>query len=359
MKRKLLLFIMTLMSIQSICAQDPSFAQFFSSPLNINPALTADIKGRWRVISNYRDQWLGIGSPYSTATTSFDTKLGTNMVENYVDENYRFGVGGMFMHDETMGGVLKSNYGSLDISANILLAEGSGVEITGNRIRHNNHVTTEGSEHRIGVGFGVIYGDKRMDFGKLNFGEQFIGHGFDSNLPSGESALSDMKPYFSSSAGIVYSYRSVNTNMDLGAAAFHFTKPKQSFLSDEKQILPIRYVAHGNFETYLSQLLVLQTNGIYQSQAGTHYFSVGGALGIIIPVVDGDDVVLNGGMWYWSKNAVIPYLGLAYRNFQFGLSYDVTTSGLNTANARPKTFELSLIFRGQGQGRGDIPSPWR
>lgn len=359
MKRRILLFLIALLLAKYNYSQDPSFAQFFSSPLNINPALTADIKGKWRVISNYRDQWLGIGSPYSTATTSFDAKLGTNIVENYVDENYRFGIGGMFMHDETMGGILKSNYGSFNVSANILLAEGSGIELNGAHIRHNNHVTTDGSEHRLGVGFGVIYGDKRMDFSKLNFGEQFIGHGFDSNLPSGESALSNMKPYFSSSAGLLYSYRSVNTNMDLGVAAFHFTKPKQSFLNDDKQILPIRYVAHGNFETYLSQLLVLQTNAIYQSQAGTHYYSVGGALGYIMPIVDGDDVILNAGMWYWSNNAVVPYIGLAFRNFQLGASYDVTISELNARQSRPKTFELSLILRGQGKGRGDIPSPWR
>jgi hypothetical protein len=40
-------------------AQDPSFAQFFSSPLNVNPALTARINSQWRAIANFRDQWIG------------------------------------------------------------------------------------------------------------------------------------------------------------------------------------------------------------------------------------------------------------------------------------------------------------
>ena len=52
------------------------------------------------------------------------------------------------------------------------------------------------------------------------------------------------------------------------------------------------------------------------------------------------------GVWYWSKNAVIPYIGFAYKDFQLGLSYDVTISKLNQASIAPKTFELSLIYRG-------------
>ena len=42
-------------------AQDPSFSQFFSSPLNINPGLTANINSKWRMVSNFRNQWIEIG----------------------------------------------------------------------------------------------------------------------------------------------------------------------------------------------------------------------------------------------------------------------------------------------------------
>src|SRR5450432_1209466 len=63
-----------LMSISSY-GQDPSFSQFFSSPLNINPALTANINTDWRVISNIRNQWVGLASPYATGTLCFDSKV--------------------------------------------------------------------------------------------------------------------------------------------------------------------------------------------------------------------------------------------------------------------------------------------
>ena len=39
--KKILLVISILMFVKWVQAQDPSFSQFFSSPLNVNPALTA------------------------------------------------------------------------------------------------------------------------------------------------------------------------------------------------------------------------------------------------------------------------------------------------------------------------------
>jgi hypothetical protein len=71
------------------------------------------------------------------------------------------------------------------------------------------------------------------------------------------------------------------------------------------------------------------------------------------------DVILNGGVWFWSKNAVIPYVGFAYKDFQLGLSYDVTISKLNQASIKPKTFELSLIYRGIKDTPFGIPCPWK
>src|SRR3954452_7603802 len=75
-------------------AQDPSFSQFFSSPLNVDPALTGNINADWRLISNIRNQWMGSSSPYVTGTVSFDTKLLTTRIANIPEGNY-FGVGSM------------------------------------------------------------------------------------------------------------------------------------------------------------------------------------------------------------------------------------------------------------------------
>jgi hypothetical protein len=119
----------------------------------------------------------------------------------------------------------------------------------------------------------------------------------------------------------------------------------------------MRKVIHANFETFLNTQVVLNANAIYQFQDEAKYYSFGGGLGYYVP--DNPDIILNAGLWYWAKNAIIPYVGFAYKNFQLGLSYDLTISKLNKASIKPQTFELSLIFRGSKAPAQIIPCPWK
>lgn len=317
-------------------AQDPSFSQFFSSPLNVNPALTGNINGDWRVIANLRSQYAGPAYPYQTGTISFDAKL----LSDRLPENHTLGVGTMFMYDKAMDGILKSTYASANFSYNLKLF---GDE----------------TEHYLGAGIGLIYGYRFIDFSRLVFGEQFTGNGFNVNLPTGEFALSDMKQYLSTSAGIVYSIRSEYSNFDIGYSGFHLNRPKQTFLQDENQILPIRHVVHANYETSLNDALVLMANGVYMKQNTASYFSVGGGLGYYLDTEG--EMMINGGLWYWNKNAIVPYIGFTYKNFQAGFSYDVAISKLNDAPQRPRTWEFSFIIRNgkKEKNKGIIPCPWR
>lgn len=334
-------FIISLFTVTASNAQDPSFAQFFSSPLNINPALTANINSDWRLISNIRDQWIGPASPYVTGTISYDSKILQNKNSSVPESSNYLGIGGMLMYDKTMGGIQKSTYASLNLSYNVKLSEDD----------YNN-------TQKLSMGFGGIYGKKNIDFSKLDFSNQFTGTGFDTNLPSGETALSNMKAYVSISAGLVYSASSEKSNFDMGVAAFHLNKPKQSYMEDEHQFLAIRKVAHANFETIVNDKVVFNANAIYQNQARANYFSVGGSLGYHIDEEE-DGTMVNGGLWYWSKNAVIPYVGLVYKDLQVGFSYDVTISKLAQAERKPSTFEVSIILRGTRRSSGAIPCPWK
>lgn len=318
-------------------AQDPAFSQFFSSPLNINPALTGNIISEWRVISNMRSQWMGPVSPYQTATVSAD---GRPFRDKLPDKTI-IGIGTMLMTDRVMGGAIAGNFASLNVALNLKFAEGYN-----------------GEEHMLGLGIGGIYGHRRVDYTKLNFAEQFNGRTFDTNLPTGQTVLSQMKPYFSTSVGAIYSLLGDDYNLDIGYAQFHSNRPRQSFLEDQLQVLPIRHVAHANYERYLSQTLVLNTNVIYQRQSTAQYLSVGGALGYYLSSTE--DIILNAGVWYWSNNAVVPYVGYVFRNMQFGLSYDATVSKFSYPRRPPRTIELSIIFRGdRDRNRGIIPCPWK
>src|SRR5262245_36475811 len=134
--KKLFFSVVMLSVLSSLKAQDPSFAQFFSSPLNVNPALTGNYYGKFRMITNFRNQWVGPGDPYSTGTLSAESKIFQNAAENYVDELTRVGVGGMMMFDQSLGGGLKSNYASINFSGNIRLASMPAPDVNGLRIHH-------------------------------------------------------------------------------------------------------------------------------------------------------------------------------------------------------------------------------
>ena len=126
---------MLLLMNMSSYGQDPSFSQFYSSPLNVNPALTGNINADWRVISNIRNQWVGLNSPYATGTISYDTKI---MQNEDVPGNNFVGLGGMLMYDRTMSGIVKSTYASLDLSYNMTLGEDNNSNM-----------------HRLAIGFGA------------------------------------------------------------------------------------------------------------------------------------------------------------------------------------------------------------
>ena len=338
--KNLRLFVLLLVA-GSCYGQDPQFSQFFSSPLNINPALTARINSDWRMITNIKDQWIGPASPYVTGTISYDRKIFQNKIPNVdnSDDNV-FGIGGMLMYDRAMNGIQKSTYGSLNLSYNVLFAEGMV------------------GKHRLGLGFGTTYARRYIDFSRLYFQNQWIGYnGFNTSLPTGESALSEMKPYFSLNTGAIYTYYTEKSNFDLGAAVYHVNKPKQTFLEDPNQYLAMRKVAHANFETFLNENVVLNINTVYQEQEKANYYSFGGGLGYFIQ--GQQNTILNIGAWYWSKHAIIPYVGLAMGDMQFGASYDITISKLRYADPRPKTFELSLILRGVKNPVNVIPCPWK
>jgi type IX secretion system PorP/SprF family membrane protein len=323
-----------------ICAgQDPNFAQFFSSPLNMNPALTANINADWRLISNFRNQWIGPASPYVTGTVSYDRKI--NRKKWYdEEEGNRWGIGTMLMYDIAMSGVAKNSYASLNLSYNAKLTEGDVV-------------------NRIAAGFGGIYGRKYVDFSRLDFEEQFVGDGFNTTLPTGEEALANMKPYLSISGGVVYSRTSEKMNMDFGIASFHVNNPKQTFLKDPNQRLIRRDVIHANTELFLNDYLLLNANITYQRQGTARYYSFGSALGYQLS--NDPSVILNAGIWYWSENCITPYLGFNYEDFQFGVTYDITVSKLNNAPRRANSFEISMILRGmnrENKPKG-IPCPWK
>jgi len=298
-------------------AQDPQFSQWWSAPLNTSPARTLQADADLRIMGNMRQQWINPAAPYYTGSLSAETpvlpkKTGYNKLA--------WGIG--FMHDNTFEGILKSTYISSTLAYHQLLGE----DLT----------------HSVSVGFGITNSKRILDFSRLYFATQISNDGFDLNLPSGETALSNMKAYWSLSAGVSYGYTTLNTRIDIGVSAYHLNAPHQTFLKDPYQIVPKRYVSYLFFDKQLINEHVLNTVFYFQQQAQHNYNMIGLSYGISLQK---EGRFLNMGLLYRHKDAIIPNLSLLLGNKQIGLSYDATFSKLKAAAIMPQVFELSFSWR--------------
>jgi type IX secretion system PorP/SprF family membrane protein len=328
MNKALLLTLLALLSGRLLQAQDPHFSQYFASPLTLNPALTGNIDGSLRIASNYRQQWWATGSPFNTMTLSFEQRL----LENAMGTNDRFGIGGLMMADNSMSGGLRSTYMSLSSSYHKGLGE----------------------RHRLGIGFQGAYGNRIVDFSKLSFYNQFDTDGFNLSLPSGERALSTLKPTLSAHAGLLYTYEDELRRVYGGFSMYHINRPSQTAISDSMSRLSQRYTAHAGAVFLTEEALRVSIHGIWQQQAKTSEMSVGGAIGYDL---DGANTVYAGG-WYRFGDAVYPYLSYVRNGLQVGLTWDLTVNNMRQALPRNGSIEISVIYSKPNNSFEKRAMPW-
>ena len=328
--KKIFYILLCLFYSYLLQAQDPHFSQFFASPQFTNPALVGIGSGNWRVMSNYRNQWGDAGTAFNTKTFAGDITFSRKNLE----DNH-FGLGLTFMTDESLQGAFKSTYASSSVAYQVKLDE----------------------YHRLGLGVQALFGNRLIDFSRLTFGEQFTSGGFDMSLPSGETALANMKPFLSVGAGLLYSYNNKdNLNVDIGMAGFNLNQPRQTFLKDIREFLPASYVAHFNMEYIISDRFLVSMNSIYKQQATQNYFTLGGAVGMEISGGAQTHYIFTG-LYFRKGDALYPYFGLQLNSFQIGLSYDITTSAQVKGPIAPHSFEFSLILKQPIKFQGSIPCP--
>jgi type IX secretion system PorP/SprF family membrane protein len=324
LKLSFLFFAIGCSVIQTVVAQDPHFSQFFMAPQLINPALTGFGYGKWRVMGNVRQQWGNASTPFNTQVFAADYKVRETETGYLVRNEYQknvLAIGGYFMNDRSMFGAFKSIYAGGSLSYNIHISPSS----------------------QIAAGFQASYGNRRVDYSRLTFAQQFTSGGFDISLPTGEKSLQAMKPFYSLASGILYNYHNDITEVDIGAAVFDINEPKQTFIDDPRQELKRRYVFHANVEREIADNLILKVNSIFHLQVVQNYFAVGGCLGMNVTEERGKYMVY-GGAWFREGDAIYPFAAIQIKNLLVGLSYDVTVSKQNLGPNNPHSFELSFLF---------------
>lgn len=313
-------------------AQDLHFSQFFNSPLSTNPANTGFIPdGDYRLGAHFRDQWSSVMTvPYRTMSAFGDVQV---LKDKF--ENGWVGIGALMLRDVAGSGNLTSNkiYGSVAYHQMLGLAS------------------------LLSVGFNVGYASKTINVTNLKFPDQFDGKFFDNKLPTSVSLARPNIGYLDLQAGLNYAYfPTERIYVNTGFSVHHVNKPRESFFDSDGPALdnrvPRRYIGFLNGSFMLNDQWIINPNAYFTSQARASQLVVGANAHYNLSG-DGENILI-GGLYYRHKEAVIPMVGLGYKDYTFTFSYDATISTLRNFNNTRGAFEFSLVKQGVfNQFRGD------
>lgn len=324
LKHICILLVSTLMGGAAALGQDLHFSQFFNSPLTTNPANTGFIPdGDYRLGINYRDQWSTVMSvPYKTMSAFGDVQL----MKDRLDNGW-IGVGGVILRDVAGSGNLTSTkiYGS--VAYHQLL----------------------GYSSLLSLGFNAGWANKQINVTNLKFPDQFDGKFFDNKLPTSAFLDNNNTSYLDLQVGMNYAYfPTPSIYVNTGFSVHHINRPHESFFNTDASgvdnRVPMRYIGFLNGSFKLNDQVILNPNIYYTVQSNVSEL-VGGINAHYNLSGDGE-YLLIAGAYYRHKEALIPLIGLGYKDYTFSFTYDATISALSSFNNSRGAFEFSLVKQG-------------
>ena len=295
----------------SLFAQDLHFSQFLATPMYINPAMTALAGGDCRAAALYRSQWRQISIPYNTLYGSYEHKM-------YWGKNLA-GVGLMLANDQS---------GDAQYSVNDI------------RLSFAYHKRIGANFLSIGLQPGFTI--KQIGMSNLTYPVQYdpsIG-GYNSGLNNFENGNIQEVKFMDVNAGLRWAgYASQKLSYRVGVSAIHILQPVESFFNASFKIYR-KYNIHAGVEIAINNSMALFPNGIFMTQGSNKEVLAGLNL-----LMSNSSLKLMPGLHYRSNDAVIPSFSVLIKQIQFGLSYDLNISSLQTATNNQGGLELSLIYR--------------
>lgn len=319
MKKRLFILLSAICVLSSVQAQDIHFSQYFSTPLTISPSNTGNYTGDWRVMANYRTQWKEVAKPYTTESIGADKQF-------YIfNEKVS---GGLLIVNDRSGGTFQVN--KIQLS-------GAYHKILG---KHAFHFGIQPGFTLKSIGRNETFPDQ------LNWGTGK----FDSNLPNQESSLTFRLNYFDLNAGVGYDIKFKKVEIFASYAIFHANFPKETFLGNSNILKPRNIVGLGT-TWYTTQKITLQpslnvmgTDKASEFMGGVRaFYSLDKDYSIAKSVFFG---VYGRHGFSNITDAVFMVVGMNYKQYYGGVSYDINISQLKTASSYRGALELSFIYTG-------------
>ena len=299
-------------------SQDIHFSQFNQSPLNLNPALTGMFEGDFRFVGNHRNQWSSITVPYVTFSASADMRYTKfNLKKSFV------GFGLIFNTDKAGDGNFGTNQIILSAAYHRAVNADSTIIIS------------------AGANFGFI--QHSVDYNAFYFGNQYTGYQFDSSLPNNEYFSKDNFNYVDFSMGFSSKFLFDNSSkLTLGVSFMHLTSPQKSFYSDADSELHNKFNIHSTYDIPFKEKHSIIPSIVYYRQGKLQELYIGGEFRYGLKDLSFRNLYF--GLWTRTSDAAIIKVGMDYKDFNFGFSYDINYSKLRTVSGGQGGYEISIIY---------------
>ncbi len=331
---KIILLFFILLIVPSVKAQDYKFSQFYNSPLNLNPANTGKIPGLYRLVANYRLQYLPLQrpSPYNTFSFSADAGLFRDRLRDDI-----WGIGIVFTNDRQTS--IRTN--SLMISTAYHKALGKD------------------RNHYLGAGFQIGFTQRSVDLGNLSFESQFTGTGFDLSRSNRENFIDNRYIKPNMNIGLMWSSKfSKLLGVYAGFSMFNIIKAKDTFFKSDNE-RALRMNGHAGLVIDVKSKVLISPNGMYMHQAKAQQWYVGTSASVNLSgKKEPYKTAISAGIGYDGNQALITSIGASFYGVQVALSYDATLrKDLRTAVKSFGALEASIIYTSKAFDKKKHGSP--
>jgi len=315
---RILAVCLLIISIQAR-AQEPFFAQFYNSPLTLNPALAGTSYGAVRTSLNHRTS-LNQFDEIQTSAIAADMSL----LENDRNPDY-MGVGLHIMKDKA--GTFENLKSMVTVSYHKSLGRDS-----------KNFVA-------IGIQSGID--NSRLNYQGLSTQSQWTPTGYDGDLPSGESFRFESVSVVDFQAGALwYSFLPNKSTLLFGVAAFHCLPVNRSFLG-QSYTLNQKYVAHASASFPLSKKVTALPMVMASFQNGIAVIYPGAEFEYAMDKIKS----FSCGAWIRNLDACTLMAEMEYGQFRAAGSYDLMLSSIKESSTQGGIeFKVGYKFLKQQKG---------
>lgn len=326
-----LLYIILLLMIGGVHiarAQDVVFTQSQSASLYQNTSFTGFSSHKMRAQVAYRQQWMSVGMPFTSAYAGFDASF---FAEQPI------GIGMHILHEKAGQSPMQNTQINLSASYLKLVSKRKDIYFS------------------FGLQVGIV--NQSFDYSKAIFDNQYDGIEFNTNIPSNEWINDKIKNGFNAGAGISLhnqirerKYYTVGVNVD------HITTYKVSYLQEGTTRKAPRFslAFDGNFpiDISLKYALVPHIDWVWQGGMAQANIAAGIRLTPFGQHKDRKSFLLLMHTRLTNRlgkpiaiDAIMPEIRLEYNDKVFiGMSYDVNVSSLIKATNSIGAAELSLCY---------------